>query len=210
MDVAQRLCCSLISSAFSMLDFSASRLVAIWWALYHLRNGARHRARRFRRLTALMERGDAFIRPSHVRSNVTAADICPTTLRLGPRRRSLSPSLRRPRVARRGPGARSTTWPAFPLRPGARSISRKQRPDRRSGAGADPFRRLAQSPGCDIQMCVNDRTANAPARALVHRAGFPDPPVLREPFPRWNFLLPTISRAWEAACSTPRRTASIV
>lgn len=121
----------------------------------HLRNGARHRARRFRRLTALMERGDAFIRPSHVRSNVTAADICPTTLRLGPQRRSLSPTLRRPRVARRGPGARPTTWPAFPLRPGVRSISRKQRPDRRSGAGSDPFRRLAQSPGCDIQMCVN-------------------------------------------------------
>jgi hypothetical protein len=62
-----------------------------------------------------MERGDAFIRPSHVRSNVTLRIYAPTRLRLGPRRRSLSPSLRRPRVARRGPGARSTTWPGVPV-----------------------------------------------------------------------------------------------
>lgn len=177
----------------------------------HLRNGARHRARRFRRLTALMERGDAFIRPSHVRSNVTAADICAnetapesaTTL-----------AFSQPQTSARRPASTRRTLDHLARRSRydqahARSVEYNGQIDDQ-GVGADPFRRLAQSPGCDIQMCVNDRTANAPARALVHRAGFPDPPVLREPFPRWNFLLPTISRAWEAACSTPRRTASIV
>ena len=200
----------LISWAFNLLDFSPFLRVAIWGALIICVTALGRRARRFRRLTALMERGDAFIRPSHVRSNVPLRIYAPTRLRLGPQRRSLSPSLRRPRVARQGPGARSTTWPGVPVTTRRMLDQSKTTASRRSGAGADPFPRLAHSPGCDIRMCVNDRTANAPARALVHRAGFPDPPVLREPFPRWNFLLPTISRAWEAACSTPRRTESIV
>ena len=154
---------------------------------------------------------DAFIRPSHVRSNVTAADICANETAPGS---ATTLAFSQSQTSARRPARPRRTLDDLAGVP--RYDQAHARSVENNGQIGDPGLRRSFSEACPKSwlrypnVCKSLNGQRSGPRPISTWPVSRTPPVLREPFPRWNFLLPTISRAWEAACSTPRRTASIV